>query len=338
MDGHDIGVRITFDQLTPAEANRAAQELRQAIIERVGDDVTATIERDSLESQDAGQLLLLWFGTASAELIARSIRAYLARRSDRNQITITTADGTQVIITGDGARNVDAAALMRAVRTATGRRHRILFLAANPADTKQLALDTECRDIEHELRMAPHRDDFELCSKWAVTIDDLARHLMELEPTIVHFSGHGARPGDVPAPAPDTREILPLTGAPTGTSGIYLHADRGGPAIVPARALAMMIKSSSPTTRVVVLNACYGDAQAEELRRVVDCVVGMTGAIADRAARIFAVGLYRALGNRRSIGDAVAHAVATLAAYNLPDEQLPRCRPRDGLDAQALIL
>jgi len=100
----------------------------------------------------------------------------------------------------------------------------------------------------------------------------------------------------------------------------------------------MMIKSTVPLARILVLNACYSEAQAEELRTSVDCVVGMTGAIHDDAARSFAVGFYRGLGNRMSLGLAVEHAVATLAAKQLPDEHLPRCRTRDGIDAHQIVL
>jgi hypothetical protein len=122
------------------------------------------------------------------------------------------------------------------------------------------------------------------------------------------------------------------------SSGIYLQDEQGGPQLVTARALTMMIESAAATARVVVLNACYSDVQADALCRVVDCVIGMTGAIRDDAARAFAVGFYRALGNRRSVGNAVDQAVATLAAKQLSDEHLPRCRPRDGVDAHGLVL
>jgi hypothetical protein len=99
----------------------------------------------------------------------------------------------------------------------------------------------------------------------------------------------------------------------------------------------MMIKSAAASARVVVLNACYGDVQADALCSVVDCVIGMTGAIHDDAARAFAVGFYRALGNRRSVGNAVDQAIATLAARRLPDEYLPRCRTRDGVGAYQIM-
>jgi hypothetical protein len=63
----------------------------------------------------------------------------------------------------------------------------------------------------------------------------------------------------------------------------------------------------------------------------------MAGAIGDAAARSFAVAFYRALGNHRSVGNAVAQAVATLAAKQLPGD-LPVCRTRGGIDADQIFL
>lgn len=338
MEGHEAGVRITFDDLSRAEANRAVQELCQAIVARVGDDVATSIEKDDPDSQDAGATLVLLFGSSACAAIAQGIRAYLARRAgDRDRITIKTADGTEIVATGEAARTLDAAALLRAIQRARTSRSVILFLAANPSNTSPLALDQECAAIERELRMTAHRDDFELRSKWAVSVDELARHLMELQPTIIHFSGHGA-PGE-PAPVRSSatyRDVVSPGARADG--GIYLHGEPDGSQRVTARALAMMIESAADSARVVVLNARYSDDHASALCAVVDCVVGMTGAIGDDAARSFAVGLYRALGNRRSVGNAVEHAVATLAAKQLLDEHLPRCRTRDGVDANRVVL
>jgi hypothetical protein len=320
MEAQQAGVRITFDDMSRAEANRAVQALRQAIVERVGGDVVASIEKDDPDSQDAGTTLVLTFGGSAVAGIAHAIRTYLARRADGgDRISITTADGTEIVATGEAARRLDAAALLRALKRASGARRVILFLAANPSNTSPRALDQECAAIERELRMTGHRDDFDFRSKWAVDVDELARHLMELQPTIIHFSGHaGSSCGD--------------------GDGIYLHDEAKRSQLVTARALAMMIESAADFSRVVVLNACYSDTQANALCRVVDCVVGMTGAIGDDAARSFAVGLYRALGNRRSVGNAIAHAAATLAAKQVPDEHLPRWRTRDGVDADRIVL
>ena len=64
----------------------------------------------------------------------------------------------------------------------------------------------------------------------------------------------------------------------------------------------------------------------------------MDGVIGDDAARPFTIRFYSALGSGRSIGNAVAQGVATLAAKQLPDEILPRCVTRDGVDPHEVIL
>jgi CHAT domain len=220
-----------------------------------------------------------------------------------------------------------------------GGRHVILFLAANPSETTRLALDEECAAIERELRMTTGRDDFDFRSKWAVSIDDMMRHLNELQPTIIHFSGHGGGSTGIYLQdeqrqrAPETRHVKAASDA-----GIYLEDEHHRPQHVSARALTQMIGSAAPSTRIVVLNACYSDVAAEALRGVVDCVVGMRGAIGDDAARSFAVGFYRALGHRRSVGNAVDQAVATLTAKRFPDAYLPVCRTRDGVRASQVTL
>jgi hypothetical protein len=218
-------------------------------------------------------------------------------------------------------------------------RHVILFLAANPAGMAPLVLDEECAAIERELRMTPGRDDFDFRSKWAVSVDDMMRHLNESQPAIVHFSGHGGSEGGARSRGGGTRRRRQrdAESEEEPRAGIYLQ-DRRRSQYVSDRALAQMIASAAPSARVVVLNACFSDALAEPLRGVVDCVVGMTDAIGDEAARSFAVGFYRALGNRRSVGNAVAQGVATLAAKQLPGEHLPVCRTRDGVRADGVFL
>jgi nucleoside phosphorylase len=204
-------------------------------------------------------------------------------------------------------------------------KHTLLFLAANPSDTDRLALDEECAAIERELRLAPGRDDFDFRSKWAVSVDELMRHLNELQPTIIHFSGHGSAGTATPSPAnPEAQHDAKLS----RDAGIFLQDERRSQ-FVRERALAKMIASASPATRVVVLNACSSAAIAESLRNEVGCVVGMNGSLGDDAARSFAMAFYRALGNRRSVGNAFAQAVATLEAKQLTTAD-PVCEARDG--------
>lgn len=190
----------------------------------------------------------------------------------------------------------------------------ILFLAANPDGTNPVALGEECAAIERELQATPGRDDFDLRSKWAVTVDDLMRALAEVRPTIVHFAGHG------------------------NTTGIVLHGQDGAAHTVTADALSRMIASTGASPRLVVLNACYTDAQAQPLSDLVGCAVGMSGRISDDAARAFSVAFYRALGYRYSAYFAFAQALATLAGHGLDHDALPHCITRANVDANAIVL
>src|SRR5215468_5546321 len=70
-------------------------------------------------------------------------------------------------------------------------KHIILFLAANPLGTTELALGREARAIQEELERSGQRDRFEFVTRWAVQPLDLIRELRRLKPTVVHFSGHG---------------------------------------------------------------------------------------------------------------------------------------------------
>jgi hypothetical protein len=191
----------------------------------------------------------------------------------------------------------------------------ILFFAAEPNATTRLDLGRECAAIQRELSMARARDQLRFESRWASTVDDHLRHLTELDPTVIHFSGHG------------------------GASGaLILQDEQGGSQPVSARALAMVIGAAARNVRLIVLNACYSAAQAAALCRDVDCVIGMDGAIGDAAARVFATRLYGALGGRRSVGNALEQALAALAALDLPDAAMPHCSTRGGVDAHDIVL
>lgn len=190
----------------------------------------------------------------------------------------------------------------------------ILFLSASPAGLHPLKLGQELADIERERKMAPFRDSFRIESRWAVTVDELMRHLMEIEPDIIHFSGHG------------------------GSAGIIIQDEFGHPTSLPPRALALILRAAVPSARLVVLNACDSTIHAESLRAAADCIVLVGGEVGDDAARTFAVRFYGAIFHGRSIGNALLHGRAALAARQLLEELLPRCVTRKGVDAYSLVL
>ncbi|MBK7320683.1 hypothetical protein [Candidatus Villigracilis affinis] len=74
---------------------------------------------------------------------------------------------------------------------------KILFFASNPEDVTPLNLDEEIRSITTKLRTSEYRDVLDLISRWAVRPDDLLQELNTHKPTIVHFSGHGSKTGEL---------------------------------------------------------------------------------------------------------------------------------------------
>jgi hypothetical protein len=215
-------------------------------------------------------------------------------------------------------------------------RNVILFLAADPSRTTRLALDEQCAAIERELRMTASHHDLDFHSRWAVTIDEMMHHLNGLQPSVVHFSGRGA--ATVVRDAPSLRTDRRRDAAEIGSAGIILQDTDGEPKHVTASALTRMIGSAAPSTRLVVLNACYSQEVARSLCRVVDCAIGMHGSLGEPAARAFAVALYRALGYCRSVDNALAQAAATLEAHGFGAHCAPVCHTRKGISAARVVL
>lgn len=149
----------------------------------------------------------------------------------------------------------------------------ILILAANPKDTSKLRLEEEIREIDEGLRRANHRDKFQLKIKLAVRSRDFYRAILDTQPQIIHFCGHGE-----------------------GEDGILLEDETGMTAFVQADTLASLFKLfAQKGLECVLLNACYSEVQAEAISQHINHVIGMNRAIGDRAAINFAVAFYDAL-------------------------------------------
>jgi hypothetical protein len=159
---------------------------------------------------------------------------------------------------------------------------KILFLAANPPGTARLDLDKEVSKIEEGLQRSKLRDQFQLVSKWAVDSNSLRRALLEENPDIIHFSGHGE-----------------------GQAGLVLVGQDGKPKPATAEALSGLFEQFS-NIKCVLLNACYAEVQAKAIVEHIDYVIGMRQAVRDDAAIAFATGFYDGLGYGKSIDVAFA--------------------------------
>ena len=159
-------------------------------------------------------------------------------------------------------------------------RAKILIVAANPKDTSRLRLDEEVREIEAALQRSQRRNQFSVKSIWAPRTKDLRRALLDEQPYIVHFSGHG------------------------DPEGLVLEDGEGEAVIVPPEALEGLFNLFRDNLQCVLLNACYSEAQATAIAKRIPYVIGMKAEIADDIALEFAVGFYDALGAGRSVEQA----------------------------------
>ncbi len=186
---------------------------------------------------------------------------------------------------------------------------KILILAANPELTSSLRLDKEICEIDKGLTRAKHRDKFEFRQKLAVGIREIQQALVEYEPHIVHFIGHGEK------------------------EGLLVEGKQGEVIQVPPEALAGLFELCSAHVECVILSACYSVYQAESINRHIDYVIGMKKVISNEAAIEFAVGFYNALGAGKSIEESFKFGqIAIRLVPDLPEHLTPILIKREELE------
>lgn len=175
------------------------------------------------------------------------------------------------------------------IRTSlTRKRHTILLLAANPADTKQLDLDEEDHSIRDTLQRTKYRARFDVQTRRAARPMDLLHEVRSLKPTVVQFSGHGE------------------------TRGLFFQADDRTGSVVSRESIGEVFGAVEAPVEIVILNACYSDSLADALLAHAKCVIGMHGPIGDESARRFAAGFYGGLAEGSSVASAFEQGRAAI--------------------------
>lgn len=155
----------------------------------------------------------------------------------------------------------------------------VLFLAAEPSNAARIRVNAEYRAIGEQLRQSRHRDRINLLPPLLASRPaDINRAVQEHQPDMIHFSGHGA-----------------------GPAGIYLEDDAGKARLASTSALVALVQTTKERTRVVILNACSTQPQAEAIARYIDYAVGTRESVTDAAATAFSKGFYQALGAQSSV-------------------------------------
>ncbi len=177
---------------------------------------------------------------------------------------------------------------------------KILFLASDPTDSNRLRLGQELRDVREKLQLAKQRDTFSLESRESVRPRDISQAIFDVDPQIVHFSGHGTNSGE-----------------------LCFEDLSGKVQFVKPDALASLFELVAKQVKCVILNACYSAVQAEAIANHIPFVIGMNKAIGDEAAIAFAVGFYKALGAGRSFEEAYKFGCVELKLEGITEDLTP---------------
>lgn len=191
----------------------------------------------------------------------------------------------------------------------------ILFASAGPRDETRLDIAEEARDVEKRLRASKHRDVVELKHVPALRTSDLIPALNQHRPRIVHFAGHGSKTGE-----------------------LVFQGDDGQAKFVELEALAATIATVADDVKLVVLNACHSSVQAVALVDHVPAAIGMSEAIGDEGARVFATALYGAIADGFSVERAFMQALAQLKLDGISDDETPQLYVAAGVDPDALVI
>lgn len=176
----------------------------------------------------------------------------------------------------------------------------ILFLAADPTDATRLRLGEELREIQEKLKLAKLRERFELHQRMSIRPVDISQALLDVQPQIVHFSGHGRATGE-----------------------LCFENQVGKTHPIQPEALAALFEQFAHQVNCVLLNACYSETQAKAIAAHIDYVIGMNQAIGDKAAIAFAIGFYQALGASRTVEEAYKLGCVQIRLQSIAEHLTP---------------
>jgi AAA-like domain len=174
----------------------------------------------------------------------------------------------------------------------------VLFLGAEPQDMGQQRLGQELRDLTEGLKRSEKRDRFNLQQRWAVRPRDIQRAMLDVQPHILHFAGHGE-----------------------GEDGLVFVDDAGNSSLVNGAALADLFRLFADKLSCVVLNGCYAEVQAQAIAQHIPYVIGVPKVIGSPLA--FAVGFYDALGAGHDVEFAFKLGCAAIGMAGITEYLMP---------------
>lgn len=211
---------------------------------------------------------------------------------------------------------------------------RILIFTANTGGETQLDLSDEYARIREMLDNEGLNDRCQLKRIRLVTPEAIMENILEYEPHIVHFSGHGVRQRDPQAAGGSNRgfgEEEEENDLPGSEEGIETASD--GALIVHNGAnyssfqigadfltgVFDIVKDDELPTHTVIFNACHSEAISGGVAEYIENVIATNNAIGDRAAISFSSTFYsRLIANDTTPEKAFKAARVVTIAYGEP--------------------
>lgn len=168
----------------------------------------------------------------------------------------------------------------------------VLVLNATPDDQGRIRADREAAQLEEQLEMvkSPRRS-LNIVQKFAVRLDQIQKELLNNEPKILHFSGHG-------------------------NVGCLLFEDRDGKtAEIDGHVLADILAAYG-NLECVVLHACFTEQVARACQKHVEVVVGSVDMINDQTAPRFTYAFYQGIAHGRSYENSFAMGKAEVSTIS----------------------
>ena len=153
----------------------------------------------------------------------------------------------------------------------------ILILVANPHGSDSLDLLPEVHKLKEALKRASCKDQFDIKQEEALQKKDLRRHILEHNPQIIHYCGHGTK------------------------EGLIIHDENHQAQLLDNEFLVNLLENFADCVECLVLNACETEPLAIEVVKHLNYAIGMNRVVKDQSAIAFAEAFYDAIGAGKEI-------------------------------------
>ena len=198
------------------------------------------------------------------------------------------------------------------------RRHLdVLYLTSDPIKNNPLRVDAEIHHVQNEIRSSKFRDNVTVQHRPAANLKSLLNGLNDLNPTVVHFSGHGNKSGVAMDNASVARPAVEM---------------------VSFDLFAKALGAIDTRPQIVVLNACDSAAAVKPFLKLGLIVISMRTSISDAAAAAFAVQFYGAIASGQSVKSAFEQGIIAVEATSISEAGTPQLSCPKNIDPSKIVL